>query len=180
MEAKYIGNNLNKDIRDQIYSILCECDLEFYPPLSARNSSAQKNLDLKQPEEGGKPYTYFEEMINQDFILAQDGEKVVGFMTFRRNYSCSALNKYGESLYITTICVRKSHRNHGALSMMYDEIERNVSKSLNCPYISTRTWSKNEAQIHTLEKRGYSIATVLKNDRGNGIDTVYYIIKISQ
>ena len=40
--------------------------------------------------------------------------------------------------------------------------------------IFTRTWSTNEAHIKILMKFDFEIMSVLKNDRGEGIDTVYF------
>ncbi len=60
------------------------------------------------------------------------------------------------------------------MNMLYDLIENEVPKTLSCNRISTRTWSTNKAQIHSLKKRGYKEQRVLVDDRGPGIDTIYY------
>ena len=50
-------------------------------------------------------------------------------------------------------------------------IEENVREGFD---ITTRTWSQNDAQIHTLLKRGYKLLKTLANDRGAGVDTLYF------
>ena len=42
-------------------------------------------------------------------------------------------------------------------------------------FIGTRTWSTNAAQMHIFPKRGWKAVCVKKNDRGEGIDTVYFV-----
>ena len=44
--------------------------------------------------------------------------------------------------------------------------------------VSTRTWSLNHAQLHELAKRGYRQLALLKDDRGPGVDTVYFGIEV--
>lgn len=174
MEIIYKGKDLTESDKAQIWDILCQCDDEFYPRLSLRDSSSQKDLS------GGgtgtaKPVTYFKEMIQQDFILAyHEAGEVAGFMTFKRNYTCEALEDFGESLYITTVCVRKELRGRGIMKALYRCMENEVPQLLNCPRLTTRTWSLNEARLHELSKRGYERLAVLKDHRGPGVDTVYF------
>lgn len=81
MRVEYKGNDLNEKEKAFVWDILCQCDDEFYPKLSARNSSSQKNLkDAEAVENHEKPIVYYEEMIKQDFLLAYEQEEVVGFL----------------------------------------------------------------------------------------------------
>jgi len=178
MITEYKGKNLTVQEKEMVWDILCQCDGEFYPRLSARNSSSQKNLkDTGTVQGEEKPTVYYEEMIKQDFVLAYEEEQVVGFMTFKQNYECEALSGFGTSLYITTVCVRKELRGRGIMKALYRTMEEEVTKACGCNRISTRTWSLNEAQIHELSKRGYEKLCVLKDDRGPGVDTVYFGIR---
>lgn len=183
MRAVYRGKQLEEWEKSQIWDILCQCDDEFYPRLSARESSSQKNLD--HLEEGGderdkdkgkkvQPTSYYAEMIQQDFILSYEGEEVTGFMTFKQDYLCEALASFGSSLYITTVCVRKECRGKGVMNVLYDYMEQEAAKALGCGRISTRTWSLNHAQLHALPRRGYEEICTLPNDRGGGVDTIYF------
>jgi len=164
------------EIKEQIWQILCECDKEFIPALSARESSTQGNLNNNTSLDV-KPQSYFENMITQNFILAIDEEtgSLVGFMTFRSNYHCEELKDYAPSNYITTICVKKDYRNHGITKGFYEVILENVEDAeLASNFVTTRTWSTNDAHIHLLNKLGFINCTTLKNHRGEGIDTVYF------
>jgi len=175
MRAEYKGNQLSAVEKEMVWEILCQCDEDFYPPLSARNSSSQKNLkDTGTCSVEEKPTVYYEEMIQQYFILAYEEDEVVGFMTFKQDYECEALKEFGVSLYITTVCVKKEKRGRGIMKALYQVMEQEVSAACGCKRISTRTWSLNDAQIHELSKRGYDKLCVLKDDRGPGVDTVYF------
>lgn len=185
MRTKYVGKITDEKEKQQIWELLCECDQEFWPPLSARNSSVQKDLrsGAVEEEQTGdtvqKPTVYFDEMISQEFILACDEEgKVAGFMTFKKDYTCDALKDFGTSLYITTICVKKNLRRQHIMSGLYDCMETTAAAACGCSRISTRTWSENEAHMKGLQHRGYRLLAVLKDDRGPGIDTVYYGMEV--
>lgn len=176
MRAVYRGKQLEEWEKRQIWEILCQCDDEFYPRLSARESSSQKNLDHlgDGTPENVQPTSYFAEMILQDFILSYEGDTVTGFMTFKQDYLCEALASFGKSLYITTVCVRKECRGRGVMNVLYDYMEQEAAKTLGCGLISTRTWSLNDAQLHALPNRGYEEICTLPNDRGQGVDTIYF------
>lgn len=173
MRVEFKNKALTNREKAQIKEILFECDEEFYPPLSQRKSPYQKELNVVTNASDG-PIEYYNEMIKQDFILAYDCNEVVGFMTFKEEYLCEPLLEFGRSLYITTVCVKKSYRGKKLLSRFYDYIENVVTKELHCDHISTRTWSLNVKQLNSLEKRGYEKISVLKNDRGNNVDTIYF------
>lgn len=160
---------------DNIWEILCQCDHEFIPALSSRNSSAQINLSSEgATDQKDKPYLYFEELKKQHFILVKIKDEVIGFMTFKTDYHCEALSKFGVSNYITTVCVRKEYRRQGALKKLYDYMENNLPESIKCNRISTRTWSQNNSHISLLYKRGYTLLKTLEDDRGVGIHTLYF------
>ena len=185
------GKELTERQREAIWEILKGCDEEFYPPLSQRTSTSQKNLDSRelaqqkadakrpdaaaQPDMDAGPKAYYDEMIQQEFLLDMEGEEMAGFMTFRRAYIYEKLpDPYNPSLYMTTACVRKKWREHGIMSKLYTCMEREVTARFSCPYVTTRTWSTNDAQMRMLPQRGYRKILVLPEDRGPGVDTVYF------
>lgn len=179
MKTLYKGKDLTQEEKDQIWEILCQCDDEFYPRLSLRDSSSQKDLS------GGgtgtaQPVTYFREMVGQDFILAYEEETgtIAGFMTFKRDYICEAMESFGHSFYITTVCVRKELRGRGIMKGLYHCMETEVPQLLGCSRITTRTWSLNQAQLHELAKRGYRQLALLKDHRGPGVDTIYFGMEV--
>lgn len=176
IDIEFIRREMTDSEKDEIWQLLCECDDEFYPPLSSRNSSHQKDLtaDVGTARKE-KPTTYFNEMIAQEFILTYYRGRVIAFMTFRENYNCDALADFRDSCYITTVCVSKEFRCRHIMSDMYAYLENTVLPQISCKRISTRTWSLNVAQLKKLPQLGYSRHTVLVNDRGNGVDTVYFV-----
>lgn len=176
------GDSLTDAERNDIWEILKMCDSEFYPPLSARNSSYQKNFSHSQDTASDDgPKAYFNEMIRQEFLLAYLGDEMVGFMTFRTNYKYEKLGEeHNPSLYMTTACVKTAFRDHGIMNALYDQMEQEMTQKFSCPVVTTRTWSTNEAQMWMLPRHGYEQICVLKDDRGPGVDTVYFgkIIKL--
>ena len=58
-------------------------------------------------------------------------------------------------------------------------MEEELPLSLRTAYVTTRTWSTNASQMHSFRKRGYAICERIADDRGKGIDTVYFVKKIA-
>jgi ribosomal protein S18 acetylase RimI-like enzyme len=185
-KIKYTGMNASEKEWEEIWEILCLCDHEYVPSLSSRNSTSQINLrdradstaipcnHLTTEDMDKKPHAYFRELRNQQFILAEVEDRLVGFLSFKTEYICDALADFGHSNYITTVCVKPEHRGRGILKHLYDYMENGLPASVKCRRIATRTWSGNDAQIHTLMERGYELLQTLVNDRGAGIDTLYF------
>lgn len=185
---------------DQVWDILCECDKDFVPPLSYRNDTKQKNFSNIQweniPEnaiqkdgqpkendssgkvtektEESKPTEYFNNMIQQYFILALDENgDVAGFLSFKVDYA--ALDEIKKSIYMSTACIRKKDRGKRISGEFYEYVEYKLPEEYRRDAILTRTWSTNEKQMHIFTKRGYKPVKVLPNDRGAGIDTIYFL-----
>ena len=179
MELRYIGNSIEENMKDDLWEIVCAVDHDFVPALSSRESSYQKGFNMEE-KSGVLPYEYFDALLKQDFILAYEDEKIVGFLSFRNHYSCEDLSPIEDSLYISTICILPEKRGLGISSALYSFTEDSVSKDLGYSYITTRTWSTNGAQMHALPKRGYEKVKVIESDRGEGIDTVYFARKVKK
>ncbi|MBE6911737.1 MAG: GNAT family N-acetyltransferase [Ruminococcaceae bacterium] len=175
MDIKIISQDvLTEGQKKEIWELLKAYDHEFVPPLSARNSAFKKipgkDGNLVINEEG--PVVYFNEIINYKFVLALLDEKIVGFMTYIPNHTV-AVEGYEPFVaeYASTAIVTPECRGQGAMKRFYQEIiDRNPGKN-----VATRTWSGNEAHLHVLAKHGFELFATLKDDRGSGIDTVYYI-----
>ena len=69
------------------------------------------------------------------------------------------------------------YRGQGISEVMYAEAEKDIAAKFPGSRITLRTWSTNGAQEHILDKLGYSLVRRLKDDRGEGIDTVYFVKK---
>lgn len=153
-----------------VFDLLCEVDSEFIPHLSNRDSSAF-TFDSELINEV-KPESYFEEIKLQKFILAFEENTLLGFLTYKENYETRI--KRGLILkgdYITTVAIGKKYRGKGIGLKMYLKLI-DISKGMP---IYTRTWSTNQSHIKILDKLGFSLTHLIKNERGLGIDTVYFL-----
>ncbi len=150
--------------KDDVWEILCQSNHEFIPPLSFRESTTQ--MQLNELKEEVLPSKYFQEMLNQLFVIAVEENKAVGFLTYR--YGAEGFGE--DCVYVSTIIVKKNCRNKQVAENLYRflfdlEYRRRVV---------TRTWSLNAAHIHLLEKLDFVLIKRIKNNRGQGIDTVYF------
>lgn len=168
--------------RDGVWQLLVQCDKEFVPPLSARESSFQSELNAGKTEIADrKPYLYFEGLKDQHFLLGYEAQtdELVGFMSFRNGYTCEELADCSPSNYITTLCVSASFRNRGISRRFYEAMEKELPAELRLPYLSTRTWSLNDAHIHLLHTLNFEVAAKLPDHRGAGIDTLYFAKRLT-
>ena len=157
--------------RDGIWTVLCECDKEFYPPLSERKifgNLLNMNCRVKNTEK--KPYAYFKSMIKQHFLIAFiDDRYIAGFMSF---LSCVKPKEFPAVCnYYTTLCVRKANRNKGIATQL---LTFPLPEKFTSNVTITRTWSLNFPIIKSLGKSGFAIKKVSANDREQGVDTLYY------
>ena len=162
-----------EDIRD----LLILTDDEFHPPLSGRDGPTQTN-DL-DTERNDAIDSYHEELMEQPFILAFDDERVVGFLAFRNGYETPEIGDFSPSNYVSTLVVHPDHRRQGYARQMYEMLLTNLSASYRSPYVTTRTWSTNESHLTLLDELGFRNLATIEDDRGEGIDTVYYGIDVA-
>jgi len=166
--------NLDVKHENDVWKLLCECDYEFVPPLSSRESSFQSTLADSGNSQGCQPESYFEVMKKQHFLLGFSGREVIAFMTFRGNYECEELSAVSPSNYITTICVKKRWRRNGVARKFYHFMLSSLDINSIQPFVTTRTWSTNLGHINLLSELGFSISANLPDHRGVGIDTIYF------
>ena len=154
----------------QIYGLLEKGDKEFIPPLSARGSTTQQSL-------GNATNTglsdYFNEMKQQCFVLALEGDTVAGFMSFRKDYSCDYVPAV-KNLYASTSVVDPAFRGQGLMKKFYQTMIRHYPDRP----IYTRTWHENTPHLHVLAKLGFTQIAELKDHRGPGVHTVYFERKV--
>lgn len=167
---------LPDSIRSQVYSLLDECDNEFVPPLSHRVSTRQSNLKGASSSSAAGLRSYFDEMTRQSFLLAisnTDG-RLLAFLSYipRRQLPEEILDR--ESTYVSTICTAHDARSNGIARALYRELEELADT------ITIRTWSTNESQLHVLNILGYEELAKIPNDRGQGVDSLYFIKKLGE
>lgn len=154
----------------EILEMLTEGDEEFVPPLSARSSTTQSDLSGGTKASNGV-LNYFNELKKQKILVAVEDEKLIGFVSFKENFINDKIDECElPNIYISTLLVAESGRGKGLTGKMYEFLFNEYEDS----NVFTRTWSTNYAHIKILSKFGFETITVLENDRGKGIDTVYF------
>lgn len=157
-------------IYPDVLQLLQDADQEFVPPLSSRSSATQQNFSAALKNSNGV-LSYFEQLKQQRFIAALENGKLLGFVSFRENYLCQEISQEElPNIYISTLIVCPEARGKGVTTALYDRLFSAYSSS----NIFTRTWSTNLAHTKILVKYGFTIFRVLPDDRGQGIDTVYF------
>lgn len=152
--------------------------------LSSINIGDQKTID-----------NYFNSIKDSFIILAQYckdiafEDLIVGVLCFTIKEGPLALDVRlfgaGEKyIYISTVAVKREYRGLGIAKRMYKflfDILRDKEGwfSRRIKYLVTRTWSTNEESKGLLSSLGFQQVKVLKDDRGKGIDTEYYVLNIS-
>jgi len=161
-----------KEYEGQIWELVKLADGEFVPPLSSRNSTTQGNLLQGGTVTGAGPVSYFEGLKKQEMIIYLEEGRVVGFMSYIPHHilEIQGIEEKKEVNYVSTVIVHPKCRGKRITEKMYQEL----IKISDVP-VATITWNSNRAHIHILEKMGFELVATLKDDRGEGIDTVYYI-----
>ena len=170
-----LEKKLQQKHQDEVWNLLYDSDEEFVPPLSSRNYTTQQVLSQGEMDKRG-PIEYFKKMIEQEFILAIEKGKVIGFLTYIPDFLLQVEDRSVVCDYISTIVVSTNYRNHGVTRNMYHTLFENRRNKM----FATRTWSENLAHLHLLETMGFELISRIKNDRGKGIDTVYYLKGVSK
>lgn len=120
-------------------------DHDFYPPLS----------DREKIEE------YLQEMIQGKIVYFED-EKIFAAICYFDNYE-----KYN-SAYIKFIAVLPEYRHqHYGMQLMERALQELKGK-----LITITTWSTDKPALELYQHIGFKIVKVLKNDRGNNVDTI--------
>ncbi len=168
--AEYLQITKEPNDRNKIniWEMLKEADTEFIPPLSSRYKTTQNDFIHDIP---GSLMEYYESLLDQTFIFHCRGKEIAGFISFKPDYHL--INPHGLDIkchYISTIIVKGEYRNTGIAKKMYDFL----LSSSDMP-IATRTWSSNTEHIGLLNKLGFKEELRIKNDRGEGIDTIYFV-----
>ena len=158
--------------RDEIIAMIAACDHEFVPPLSHRFSPSQTVFTPDACTEDGLP-GYVEDMCKSSHILcAMEGDSILGFVAYRLDMTNQYLTAETlPNLYVAVLLVSPEARGRGITKAFYDHLflEKYPDRNL-----YTRTWSTNQAHAKILRRFGLDIVIRIENDRGEGIDTVYF------
>ncbi|MBO7149976.1 MAG: hypothetical protein J6V71_03675 [Clostridia bacterium] len=174
MEFRILTENDKALYKQTIIDAMKESDNDFVPPLSARSSTTQKNLLGGGSSEQGL-LSYCNEMLLQIVLGAFEEDELIGFVSFKENYvndvilDCDCPN-----IYLSTLILKKQARGKHLTQRMYDYLFNTLYADRS---IFTRTWSTNGAHLRILEKFNFNLIKTIPNDRGSGIDTVYFALK---
>lgn len=170
MEYKLLTQIEQEKYYEQIFEMMIAGDNDFIPPLSARSSTTQKDLTASQGSiEGLK--SYFEEMKKQRFMVCLDGEILVSFVSFKENFTNDKIHDEDlPNIYLSTLIMRPEYRGQKVTQTLYGTLFDIYKDS----GVFTRTWSTNVPHIKILSKFDFETIATLKDDRGEGIDTIYF------
>ena len=169
MEIRILEKAQQQSIYDAAYKLLEAADHEFVPPLSARSSSTQR--DFSASTQSQSIALYFEELKKQRFAAVFEDGALIAFVSYKENYSCVEIPETElPNIYLSTLVVSPAARGKGVTKALYGRLFAEYEKV----NIFTRTWSTNIAHIKILEQYGFGVMQVIENDRGEGIDTVYF------
>jgi len=169
----YYQSKLNEQEKRDVWEILCEVDNEFIPSLSSRNDTKQISFENCETNSDG-PIDYFEQIKKQEFILTREDSKIIGFLSFINKYKNNILKDFNPSNYISTVAIKKVHRNKKIGLKMYNFLLNKLPYFLKLKYITTRTWSTNHNQINILLKLEFVEIHRLKDHRKKLVDTIYF------
>jgi len=144
-------------------------DKEFVPPLSSRDNTSQTDF-LSDVKGSAEPVSYYNSICGQKNFLVLENNKVVGIMSYVQDYITDTTITNIPNVYISTLIVHPDMRRRGIANMLY----ANILKKYESRYIFTRTWSTNVGHIRILSARKFYEHLRIDDDRGDGIDTVYF------
>ena len=158
-------DGLPAEYEEQVKSLLWACDRDFCPPLSTRGSTTEQNLKSGEENLSG-PELYFRSLKPQSWLLAVSEGKLMGFMSYIPEKVVDGI----DCVYFSTLIVNPEARHQGVARLIYETlIADHTGKT-----IVLRTWSTNRGHLILLEKLGFRACKVLKDDRGPGVDTIYF------
>ena len=177
MKIYELDNLREESVSKQELEILTRCGKEFVPPLCTRSSAMQSDFAEASEAGDGVPYAYFEMIREQNAFVAEEDGTVAGFMSFRKDFTSEAIpEEYLPDIYISTVITDEKFRRRGITKGFYEK----MSAEYGDRNIFTRTWSTNASHTSLLKAYGFDEYKRIKNDRGEGIDTVYYLKRAGQ
>ena len=153
---------------DEMLRMMQRSDREFVPPLSSRASTTEKHLSGHDAT--GNVLPYFEEMMRQEIIAAFEDGVLLGYLSYRINYTNEVIDTL-PNVYLSTMISRPEARGRGFSKNLYLRLLNDLYPD--CDFF-TRTWSTNAVQFHIFGKLGFEEFYRIPDDRGPGIDTVYF------
>ena len=171
MEFVILTDEQKEAYREDIFQLLKRSDREFVPPFSQRQSTTQGNLkELAENPADGSVRQYHEQLMRQEILAAVEEDRLLGLVSFLVNTETDRIRE-NPNLYISTLVLHPEARGKNLTCQMYEDLFFRRYKDHS---IFTRTWSTNMAHIKILSKFHFAEMDRIPNDRGEGIDTVYF------
>jgi len=152
--------------------LLAAADDEFVPPLTGPGRA-----DVARSDGEGGPGTldeYVERCLARPMIGAFDGDDLVGFSSFRPLDRAPALDGHLPTNHVSILIVDPAYRGRDLAGATYRRLLSDLPADRRRPYVSTKTWSTNRAHLRVLDDLGFACVERRPDDRGEGVDTVYY------
>lgn len=171
MELRILTAEDKVKYHDRILEMMRESNNDFVPPLATRFSPKQTVFAGGEGTEEGLR-TYMQSMLQETILAAFEGDLLLGFITFVENL---VTDYFGEdtlpNIYLCTLIVSRAARGKNLTRTLYSHLFFDLYPQCS---IYTRTWSTNAVHIHILDGYGFKELVRKPDDRGPGIDTVYF------
>ena len=170
MEFCLLSDSQKESYQETLLEILIQNDTAFVPPLSQRTGTTQTTFGGQANPAGVADY--LDQMLTQQILAVLMEGKPVGFVSYIENKRDDGFLL--PNLYISTLVLQPETRGMGITKKLYHHLFNELYPDR---HIYTRTWSTNIAHIKILQSFGFEEHKRIPNDRGQGIDTVYYCKK---
>lgn len=162
-------------VRQAVRRLVWEADREFVPPLSARTPEANLSVGAGvdcDPE----PEVYWDDVQSHALLTAKDavGGAVLGLMTVDLGRPMPPLGLVATA-YLSTVIVAPQARGRGVARRLYERLFDQTRAIDAAGQVVTRTWSTNASHRPLLDRLGFEVALRIPDDRGPGIDTLYFV-----
>lgn len=168
-------HSMTESQRHDVMSLVETVSDEFVPPLAGRASTTQSDL-RGDTSADDTIRSYFSGLTAQWNLLGvtptHGVSAIISYLPRRDDLTLLGQTPVS---YISTVACLPEFRRFGIVRGLYAALIQGECRPK--PYfpLATRTWSTNETHIPLLKSLGFVLARSLPNDRGVGIDTVYYI-----
>ena len=168
MKFALLTESQKQQYKADLLEILTQNDTAFVPPLSSRTGTTQTAFENKTNPAG--VVDYLNQMLTQQILGVFLEKKLVGFVSYMEDRITPEFSML-PNLYISTLVLQPETRGMGITKKLYEHLFYELYPESS---IYTRTWSTNIAHIKILQSFGFAELKRIPNDRGMGIDTVYY------
>lgn len=86
---------------------------------------------------------------------------------------CGYIKMNKNTTYVTFLGIDPKYRGKG-IGFKLRKYMINYMKKEGIEVVKSRTWSQNKKMLHINKKMGFNVDKIIKNDRGPGIDTIWF------